>query len=238
MPKLPRRKKLQNRHTTVFLYSSPGNSDRKLFTGFYHNYLMLSINTTRIFFKMADKGESESLAKSREQRKNAGNKMSKLLADEMGDDEFYKTALGGFGEESGDEEYFSEDDQSDQVDSDFSLSETDEIIEQDDDDDGKKKRKKTFYKKPVRPNAEVEAKGEDKVPKENKIKKDKTAVELRVSSRKSTRAATAQSSDKHRKRMEGKKVDLSIFVLESTAFCINPIFPNLFCDCLISLPLP
>ncbi len=40
---------------------------------------------------------------------------------------------------------------SDQVDSDFSFSETDEIIEQDDEDEGKKKRKKTFYKKPVRP---------------------------------------------------------------------------------------
>ena len=174
---------------------------------------MLFINTTYIVFKMADKEESESLAKSREQRKNAGNKMSNLLADELGEDEFYKTALGGFAEESGDEEYVSEDEQSDQVDSDFSFSETDDIIEQDDEDEGKKKRKKTFYKKPVRPKVdEKEIKARQKAPTEKKIKKDKAAVELRASSRKSTRAATVRSSDKHKKRMEGKKVDLPMFV--------------------------
>lgn len=152
---------------------------------------------------MADKEKSGSLAKSREQRKNAGNKMSKLLAEELGEDEFYKTALGGFAEESGDEEYVSEDEQSDQVDSDFSLSETDEIVEQDVEDEGKKKRPKTFYKNPVR----------EKGPKEKKTPKViKAAVKTtqitqsRASSRKSTRAATLQSSDKHRKRMEGKKV--------------------------------
>ena len=100
----------------------------------------------------------------------------------------------------------------DQVDSDFSFSETDEIIEQDDEDEGKKKRKKTFYKKPVRPKAdEKEIKARQKAPTE-KIKKDKAAVELRASSRKSTRAATVRSSDKHKKRMEGKKVDLPMFV--------------------------
>ena len=163
---------------------------------------------------MADKGEGESLAKSREQRKNAGNKMSKLLADELGEDEFYKTALGGFGEESGDEEYVSEDEQSDQVDSDFSLSETDEIIEQDEDDDGKKKRKKIFYKKPVHTKPaekRQDVKQGDKTPKEKKIMKNRTAVELRASSRKSTRAATVRSSDRHKKRMEGKKVILPMF---------------------------
>ena len=155
---------------------------------------------------MADKVESESLAKSREQRKNAGTKMSKLLADELGEDEFYKTALGGFVEESGDEEYVSEDEQSDQVDSDFSLSETDEIIEQEDEDDSKKKQKKTFYKKPARAKAEAkEKKAGEKEPTEKKIKKGKAAA--RTCSRKSTRAATVRSSDKHRKRMEGKKVD-------------------------------
>ena len=89
------------------------------------------------------------LAATREQRKNAGNKMSKLLAEEVEDDEFYKTALGGFEEDSEDDEYVSEDDVSDQVDSDFSVSETDEVIDQDDDEEsGKRKRKKTLYKEP------------------------------------------------------------------------------------------
>ena len=59
----------------------------------------------------------------------------------------------------------------DQVDSDFSFSETDEIIEQDaDEDEGKKKRKKTFYKKPVRPKVdEKEIKARQKAPTEKKI---------------------------------------------------------------------
>ena len=159
---------------------------------------------------------SESLAKSRDQRKNAGNKMSKLLADELGDDEFYKTALGGFAEESGDEEYVSEAEVSDQVDSDFSMSETDEVIEQDEDDEGKKKRKKSFIKKPSRAKVEDRApssKVVEKTTKETKMKKDKS-YELRETRRKSTRASTMQSSDKHRKRMEGKKVELRLFILE------------------------
>ena len=189
---------------------------------------------------MADEGEGESLAKSREQRKNAGNKMSKLLADELGEDEFYKTALGGFGEESGDEEYVSEDEQSDQVDSDFSLSETDEVIEQDEDHDGKKKRKKAFYKKPV--HAKPAEKGQEvkpgdiKTTKEKSIKKNKIAVELRASSRKSTRAATVRSSDKHKKRMEGKKASFA-GAIPGVIPCLPPPppppppLPQLKCSC-------
>ena len=168
---------------------------------------------------MADKEGSESLAKSREQRKNAGNKMSKLLQDELGEDEFYKTALGGFAEESGDEEYVSEDEQSDVVDSDFSMSETDEVIEQEEGDEDKKKRKKTFYKKPaVRTKTDEKAKcvkKEEMTPKESKIGKEKAVVELRASSRKSTQASTLQSSDKHKKRIEGKKVDVPVVCLNS-----------------------
>ena len=189
---------------------------------------------------MADKGEGGSLAKSREQRKNAGNKMSKLLADELGEDEFYKTALGGFGEESGDEEYVSEDEQSDQVDSDFSLSETDEVIEQDEDDDGKKKRKKAFYKKPV--HAKPAEKGQEvkqgdiKTTKEKSIKKNKIAVELRASNRKSTRAATVRSSDKHKKRMEGKKVNFAGAIPSApppatAKMFLHPPLPQLKCSC-------
>lgn len=184
------------------------------------------MSTVPMFFKMAKKAESVNLANSREQRKNAGNKMSKLLADELGDDEFYKTALGGFVEESGDEEYVSEDEQSDQVDSDFSLSETDEVLEQDVEDEGKRKRKKTFYKNPVRPRSEPKEKeakvGVKNIATEKKIKKEKPSTESRQSSRKSTRATTVQSSDKSFKKMQGKKVDTWITSLFQTANFVLP----------------
>ena len=72
----------------------------------------------------------------RETRRNAGNLMSKLIADEQEVDDFYKTAFGGFEEESGDEKYSTEEEEADVVDSDFSVSETDEVID-DQGDDGK-----------------------------------------------------------------------------------------------------
>jgi vacuolar protein sorting-associated protein 72 len=39
-----------------------------------------------------------SLATTRERRKNAGSKIAKLLNEEEQEDEFYKTAYGGFSE--------------------------------------------------------------------------------------------------------------------------------------------
>ncbi len=39
-----------------------------------------------------------SLVLERERRKNAGSKMAKLLNEEEEEDEFYKTAYGGFNE--------------------------------------------------------------------------------------------------------------------------------------------
>lgn len=155
--------------------------------------------------------DSESLAKSREQRKNAGNKMSKLLADELGDDDFYKTALGGFEDESDDEEYMSEDEQSDQVDSDFSLSETEEIVEQDEDENKKRKKTKRIFKSKHSVNERGDKQQAKKANKERKSTTSttggkKSPVELRTSSRKSTRAATVRSADKERKRIEKKQV--------------------------------
>ena len=148
----------------------------------------------------------QGLASTREQRKNAGNKMSKLLADELDEDEFYKTALGGFEEESGDEEYASEDEESDQVDSDFSISETDEVVDQDEDVEGKKKRKKTLYREPKR--SKVTDKGtvskQREKPRVVKTKAAKSSLSS-LERRKSTRALTVESSEMHRKRMEGKR---------------------------------
>uniref|UniRef100_A0A8C5ET56 Vacuolar protein sorting-associated protein 72 homolog n=1 Tax=Gouania willdenowi TaxID=441366 RepID=A0A8C5ET56_GOUWI len=67
-----------------------------------------------------------SLADTREPRKTAGNRMSKLL-DAEEEDEFYKTTYGGFNDESGDDEYHGEhSDTEDEVDSDFDIDEGDE----------------------------------------------------------------------------------------------------------------
>lgn len=157
---------------------------------------------------MASKEEEPGLASTREQRKNAGNKMSKLLADELDEDDFYKTALGGFEEESGDDEYASEAEESDQVDSDFSISETDEIVEQGEEVEGKRKRKKTLYKEPKRARVASE---ETEPTKEAKPKKTTSKIASGSSTsssrerRKSSRALTVESSEMHRKRMEGKR---------------------------------
>lgn len=67
-----------------------------------------------------------SLASGRERRANAGNRMSQLL-DKHEEDEFYKTTYGGFSEDEEDEEYRSEKEEEDVVDSDFDIDETDEV---------------------------------------------------------------------------------------------------------------
>lgn len=45
------------------------------------------------------------MATERPKRPNAGKNIGKLIDIELGDDDFYKTAYGGFQEESEDEEY-------------------------------------------------------------------------------------------------------------------------------------
>jgi len=45
------------------------------------------------------------MASSRPRRANAGSNIDKLVNKELGGDDFYSTAYGGFQEESADEEY-------------------------------------------------------------------------------------------------------------------------------------
>ena len=45
------------------------------------------------------------MAAERPKRSNAGNRMGKLIKQEINQDEFYTTAYGGFDEASGDEKY-------------------------------------------------------------------------------------------------------------------------------------
>lgn len=151
-----------------------------------------------IFFKMAD---DESLAKSRPQRRNAGSRMSKLIDDEQGVDDFYKTAFGGFEEESGDEEFEKNDEEDvDIVDSDFSNSETDEVIEQEE-DEPKRKKKKTFVKPyrepkaaPSKPKPKPAPKPKDRIPREG----------LRKSTRTSTVSKAEELKQRHKNEVKVK----------------------------------
>ena len=83
-----------------------------------------------------------SIAQGRERRANAGSKMAKLL-DEEEEDEFYKTAYGGFDEIEDDNEFEEQqvEHEEDYVDSDFDIDETEEPDKPaEEDEDLKRKR--------------------------------------------------------------------------------------------------
>lgn len=146
----------------------------------------------------------ESLIKGRETRRNAGNLMSKLIEDEQDVDEFYKTAFGGFEEESGDEKYETEDEEVDVVDSDFSLSETDEVIDDQGDDEPKRKRKKQIikpYKAPKKESDSSKAANKDSEVKKRRVFEE----EPREGVRKSTRALTVERAQATKNRFKQEK---------------------------------
>lgn len=69
------------------------------------------------------------MAATRERRSNAGNKLARLLDQEEDADDFYKTTYGGFVEEEEDNDFhFVDEEVPDEVDSDFSIDENDEVI--------------------------------------------------------------------------------------------------------------
>lgn len=151
---------------------------------------------------MAD--EKESLAKGRETRRTAGNLMSKLIEDEQEVDDFYKTAFGGFEEESGDEKYATEDEDVDVVDSDFSMSETDEVVDDQADEEPLRKRKKQIIKPYKAPKKDEDAsKSNDK---ESEAKKRRSFEnEPREGVRKSTRALTVERAQATKNRFKQEK---------------------------------
>ena len=53
----------------------------------------------------SEQKEQASLAESRPRRARAGRNIGKLIDQELDGDDFYKSAYGGFEEESADEEY-------------------------------------------------------------------------------------------------------------------------------------
>uniref|UniRef100_A0A3P9J916 Vacuolar protein sorting-associated protein 72 homolog n=1 Tax=Oryzias latipes TaxID=8090 RepID=A0A3P9J916_ORYLA len=153
-----------------------------------------------------------SLAGSREPRKTAGNRMSKVL-DAEEEDEFYKTTYGGFHDESGDDEYHGEhSDTEDEVDSDFDIDEGDEP-DSDQEEDAPRRKSRVVtkaYKEPIKV-----AKPKPKKPSEEQRKTEKTRVELRrripqelqdfAETRKSVRQSTSEHTRKTNLRLQERQ---------------------------------
>ncbi|XP_067006510.2 vacuolar protein sorting-associated protein 72 homolog [Anabrus simplex] len=132
------------------------------------------------------------LAATRDRRSNAGSRMAKLL-DEEEEDEFYKTTYGGFSENENDDDYQSEEEGEDEVDSDFSIDENDEVIS-DQEDEVQKRTKRLVtkaYKEPI-PSAQKADKSAESKPK--KPRKVKIVVGVDQYERKSIRRSTAAKS--------------------------------------------
>merc|ERR1712136_101195 len=84
----------------------------------------------------------------RSRRSNAGTRMAKLIqdAEEEEEDDFYKTTYGGFEEEECDNDYESEEGGEDSFDSDFSLSEHEDEIEEEEVEKKPAKKKIPLFK--------------------------------------------------------------------------------------------
>ncbi|XP_028316992.1 vacuolar protein sorting 72 homolog a isoform X2 [Gouania willdenowi] len=153
-----------------------------------------------------------SLADTREPRKTAGNRMSKLL-DAEEEDEFYKTTYGGFNDESGDDEYHGEhSDTEDEVDSDFDIDEGDEPDSDQEEDAPRRKGRVVTkaYKEPIKV-----VKPKPKKPHEEHKKTEKTKVELKrripqefqdfAETRKSVRKSTSEHTRKTNLRLQERQ---------------------------------
>ncbi|XP_063052322.1 vacuolar protein sorting-associated protein 72 homolog [Engraulis encrasicolus] len=156
-----------------------------------------------------------SLASSREQRKTAGNRMSKLL-DVEEEDEFYKTTYGGFNDESGDDEYKGDhSDSEDEVDSDFDIDEGDEPdSEQEEDAPRRKSRVVTkAYKEPVKvvkpkpkkPSVEQKKTERVKTPQKRTAQVFQDFAEIRKSVRQSTSEHTRKTNLRLQLRQEAPR---------------------------------
>ncbi|XP_069675563.1 vacuolar protein sorting-associated protein 72 homolog [Periplaneta americana] len=146
------------------------------------------------------------LATTRDRRSNAGNRMSKLL-DEEEEDDFYKTTYGGFSEIENDDDYQSEEEGEDEVDSDFSIEENDEPISEEEDGEPKKKRKimTKAYKEPVVVLQKMEKPAEVK-PRKPRKKVISVDTFERKSIRRSTAAKSAATLQRLKERTEeGRK---------------------------------
>ncbi|KAL0962616.1 hypothetical protein UPYG_G00342770 [Umbra pygmaea] len=151
-----------------------------------------------------------SLAFTKEPRKTAGNRMSKLL-DAEEEDEFYKTTYGGFNDESGDDEYRGEhSDTEDEVDSDFDIDEGDEP-DSDQEEDAPRRKSRVVtkaYKEPLKV-----TRPKPKRPSEDLRKTEKAKLERRCpqefqefgETRKSVRQSTSEHTRKTNLRLQERQ---------------------------------
>ncbi|CAI4223134.1 unnamed protein product [Auanema sp. JU1783] len=87
----------------------------------------------------------------RAKRANAGNKMSKLIESSHQEDDFYKSAYGGFNEEDNDAPFHSPaHSDGDEVDSDFDKPEVEDEPISDQETDDKRPKRKSAFKEPKR----------------------------------------------------------------------------------------
>lgn len=143
------------------------------------------------------------MAATRERRVNAGSKLAKLLNEEEEDD-FYKTTYGGFNEVENDDDYKSEAEVEDVVDSDFSIDENDEVVSDHEEEGSKRQKKSVVVTKAYKdPKALKKKEKKKKIEKEKDItrpaKRQKRSSEASVttiplSERKSIRRSTAVKS--------------------------------------------
>ncbi|XP_076118887.1 vacuolar protein sorting 72 homolog a [Alosa pseudoharengus] len=155
------------------------------------------------------------LASSREQRKTAGNRMSKLL-DAEEEDDFYKTTYGGFNDESGDDEYKGDhSDTEDEVDSDFDIDEGDEP-DSDQEEDAPRRKSRVVtkaYKEPVKvakpkpkkPSVEQKKTERVKTPQKRTAQVFQDFAEIRKSVRQSTSEHTRKTNLRLQLRQEAPR---------------------------------
>lgn len=154
------------------------------------------------------------MAAERARRGNAGSRMTQLLEAED-EDEFYKTTYGGFEEEAEDNDYNSEESDSESTDSDFSIDENDEVRSDVDDDDEPKRKKRVVTKAYKEPKREAPEEKKVKTEEKKKEKKKKTddipSVQIymspeRKSLRKSTAIKSKQTQSRQKQREEQAKM--------------------------------
>ena len=150
------------------------------------------------------------MASDRSRRANAGSKMASLL-NSMEQDDFYKETYGGFEEEENDGEFAYQspnEDEADEVDSDFSIDENDEPKSDVEDEEGRKKVKRALgvqtkaYKEPKRNKDGQIVKKVSKGIVKPKPRPQIKAVLLTEFGRKFTRASTVSKTAETAKRQK------------------------------------
>lgn len=159
-----------------------------------------------------------SLVSERKPRKNAGSKMSKLINEEE-EDEFYKTAYGGFNEADDDQEFVAQesDFEEDYVDSDFDLDENEDNenemeIDEDDERKQRKSSKKGVVTKAYKEPTVKKQSDEKKKTRPEPVTDENTSIQRE---NKSVRSSTARKREELMQRQEEREAQKKLKVKTS-----------------------